>query len=156
MSAACPSPLASRTVVEPEELRSLRLQHGLVLGISAAIIGLAAVMTTVNNRQVALPWLQQFPLPEICQSRVWFKMDCPGCGLTRSFIHFFHGRWDDSLQMHRLGWLLASLTLLQIPYRLAALASPHGLPLGKVFPQAIGYGLLGLFAVNWLLKLLGF
>jgi hypothetical protein len=141
--------------LEPVEHASLRQQHLAVLGLSIGVIVLALSMMTINDRQVAFAGFSQFPLPDVCQSRIWLRMDCPGCGLTRSFIHFFHGRWSQSFQMHRFGWLLASLTVVQIPYRLAALTRANGLPLGKIFPQALGIGLVTLLAVNWLLKLGG-
>lgn len=152
----------STTALEPEffpqdspAARSLRQYHQAVLALSLVVIVLAVCLNTVNTRQVALPGLAQYPLPEICQSKRLLNLDCPGCGLTRSFIHFFHGRLAASFAMHRFGWLLAGLTLLQIPYRLAALATPSGLPLGTIFPKSLGYGLLALLAVNWLLKLAG-
>jgi hypothetical protein len=129
--------------------------HLLVLGLSITVIVLSFVLTTVADKAVSLPGLSRFPLPEICQSRRMLNWDCPGCGLTRSFIHFFHGHWEASLQMHRLGWLLAIFTVLQIPYRLYALAAPDGLPLGKVFPQTLGYILLAALLTNWVLKLAG-
>ena len=133
----------------------MRQQHRTVLALSLAVIGLSLALTTPDDRRVAVAGLSQFPLPDICQSRVWLKRDCPGCGLTRSFIHFFHGRFADSVRLHRLGWLLALLAVLQIPYRLVALNTPNGLPLGKVFPQAITFGLVALLSLNWLLKLAG-
>lgn len=141
--------------LEPVEHASLRQQHLAVLGLSIGVIVLALIMTTIHDHQVAFIGLSQYPLPDICQSRIWLHMDCPGCGLTRSFIHLFHGRFAASFQMHRFGWLLASLVALQIPYRLAALTRANGLPLGKVFPQALGIGVVMLLAVNWLLKLAG-
>lgn len=148
--------LATDSVLtQSAEMRSLRQFHLAVLVLSVAVIVSALCLKTVDSRQVALPFLEHYPLPEICQSKRLLNLDCPGCGLTRSFIHFFHGRWESSFAMHRFGWLLAVLTALQVPYRLAALATPNGLPLGTIFPKAIGYGLLALLAVNWLLKLAG-
>lgn len=132
-----------------------RGHHLAALGLALGVIGLSVMLTTPDDQRVAVTGLSQFPLPELCQSRVWLRMDCPGCGLTRSFIHFFHGRWDASFQRHRFGWLLAVLTVLQIPYRLVALTLPVGLPLGKVFPWTLGIGVAVLLAVNWLLKLAG-
>ena len=52
--------------------------------------------------------------------------------------------------MHRLGWLVAVLVILQIPYRLVALATPNGLPLGKIFTWTLAYGLVALLTINWL------
>lgn len=138
-----------------EQRPAVRQHHLLALGLAIGVIALSLVLTTIDDRRIAVTGLTQFPLPELCLSRVWLRLDCPGCGLTRSFIHFFHGRWDASFHMHHFGWLLAALTILQIPYRLLALAVPNGLPFGKVFPWAIGYGVVVLLAVNWLLKLTG-
>jgi hypothetical protein len=153
MSSAVAEPIDE--FLEPVEHASLRQQHLAVLGLSIGVIVLSLLMTTIDDRQVAFAGLSHYPLPDVCQSRLWLQMDCPGCGLTRSFIHFFHGRFAESFQMHRFGWLLALLVALQIPYRLAALTLANGLPLGKVFPQALGIGLVVLFTVNWLLKLMG-
>lgn len=139
---------------DPAEFRALRHQHQIMLVLSGVIILLACLLTT-DNRDVALPGLAQFPLPEVCQSRRWLNLECPGCGLTRSFIHFFHGRWEQSLEMHRLGWLMALLTILQIPYRLVALKTPSLLPLGSVFPKAIGFGLIALLCLTWVFKACG-
>ena len=58
--------------------------------------------------------------PCACPARR-FGVSCPGCGLRRSFIYLAHGDWDASWQSHRLGWLLAAMVALQIPYRI------HGL-----------------------------
>ncbi len=154
------SPRLSQTQGVPPQVardpQRLRRHHLVILTLSIAVVVLSSSLTTVNdNRQIAVPGFTQFPLPEVCQSRVWLKTDCPGCGLTRSFIHFFHGRFRESLALHRFGWLLALVVAAQIPYRLAALMSPRGLPLGTVFPQAVGIGLIVLFTGNWLVKLAG-
>ena len=134
---------------------SLRKHHWQMLAGSLLVIALSCLLTT-ENRQVALVGLSRFPLPDLCLSRLAFHSDCPGCGLTRSFIHIFHGRWHEAWQMHRLGWLLALITVLHIPYRLLALRTPQGLPLGKVFPQALLWGTAALLCANWLAKLAGY
>lgn len=132
-----------------------RRHHLAILGLALGVIGLSVLLTTVDNHRIAVAGLTQYPLPELCQSRVWLRQECPGCGLTRSFIHFFHGRWVASFQVHRFGWLLAVLTVLQIPYRLFAMTLPSGSPLGKVFPWTVLIGVAVLLSVNWLLKLAG-
>lgn len=53
------------------------------------------------------------PTPQICQFRVQTGLDCPGCGLTRSWVSAAHGRFESSLSFHPLGWLLMLYTLLQ-------------------------------------------
>ncbi len=34
---------------------------------------------------------------------------CPGCGLTRAYIAFFHGNFVDAFRYHPLFWLLPPL-----------------------------------------------
>jgi hypothetical protein len=92
-------------------------------------------------------------VPPLCASRTWFGVPCPGCGLTRSFIHLAHGRWQASWQAHRLGWLLALLVLLQIPYRLYRLRWPQGHLLSASTSTKICFGLFGLLVVNWVVGL---
>ena len=151
------SAIADRAGPAPARLfeDEIRRYHLWVLWASVAIVGLAGAMVTVDSHQVAFAGFAKFPLPELCQSRRWLGLECPGCGLTRSFIHFFHGRWQESLAMHRLGWLMALLVALQIPYRLIAISTPGGEPLGKIFPWLICSGLVIWLAINWLATMYG-
>ena len=95
-----------------------------------------------------------WPLPESCPARSLLHIECPGCGLTRSFIHLAHGDWRASWNVHRVGWFLALAVVLQIPYRLVALRSDSGLPLGTSFPKLFGTLLIVLLLVNWLINLI--
>lgn len=45
-----------------------------------------------------LQWLEAHQLT--CPSRSLFHMDCPGCGLQRSFIAMLKGDWTDSLHLY--------------------------------------------------------
>lgn len=87
-----------------------------MLAIATVTIALAFTMR-VNGNRVAFPFLPNRPIPELCGARAWFGISCPGCGLTRSFIHLAHGRWTAAYACHRMGWILALLTVAQIPYR---------------------------------------
>jgi hypothetical protein len=88
----------------------------------AGLVVLLALEVRPDQR-VAFRGLPQYPLPETCFSRAWFRVKCPGCGLTRSLIYLAQADWDASLRVHRLGWLLAVAVLLQFPYRTLALTS---------------------------------
>ena len=82
----------------------------------------ACVLEVRNDQRVALgPWLNR-PLPETCAARTYFGVDCLLCGMTRSLIHLAHGRWTDSLRLHRFGWLAGLFFLSQIPYRTLRIA----------------------------------
>ncbi|MBT4864833.1 MAG: DUF2752 domain-containing protein [Planctomycetaceae bacterium] len=120
-----------------------------------ALVGVALVLVAsfslkvVDGDRVAMRGFEAYPLPHTCASRMLIQRGCPGCGLTRSFVHLAAGHWQDSLAVHRLGWLLALSFLLQIPYRTAGLLGANPRPLGKRIPAVFGYSLLALLFANW-------
>jgi hypothetical protein len=124
--------------------------HRTILWLAIAVIVAAFLMRVRPDERVELTFLQGWPAPELCQSRAWFGWECPGCGLTRSFIHLAHGDIASSLAVHRIGWLLALLVVLQVPYRVWAMRSPHGQPLGSVVPWVVAWSLIGLLLANWI------
>ena len=42
-------------------------------------------------------------IPDICMSKVWFDLDCIGCGLTRSVCYTAHGDFAQAWKLHILG-----------------------------------------------------
>lgn len=123
--------------------------HWTMLAISLGVIVLACVLQVRGDQRVQFHWLAGWTLPELCQSKALLGWDCPGCGLTRSFIHLAHGDLAASLQVHRLGWLLALFVLVQIPYRLWALCSTTGSPLGHRLPWIAMWTIVFLLIANW-------
>ena len=83
-------------------------------------------------------------------SRTLLGVRCPGCGLTRSFIHLAEGDWRAAWQCHRLGGLLAAVIIFQIPYRLLALRRPETAPISSRWQSGLGIVLIALLIVNWL------
>ncbi|GIW97785.1 MAG: hypothetical protein KatS3mg111_1118 [Pirellulaceae bacterium] len=80
---------------------------------AVAILVAALLLETPGGRRVLLPG--GIDLPNACGTYLLFGIDCPACGLTRSFIHLAHGRWFDAFQAHAIGPLLFAYTLLQVP-----------------------------------------
>jgi hypothetical protein len=115
--------------------------------IIATLVLVASLLLDVKSGAVHLP-VAALPLPPLCMSKELFGMDCPGCGLTRSFVHLAHGRWTESWQAHRLGWLLAALLLAQIPYRALRLNN-HEAFLSLAVRRTIGNTLILLLIGNW-------
>ncbi len=77
-------------------------------------------MSTAEGGRVLIPYLG-VPLPELCTLRAQFGISCPGCGMTRTFIHLAHGRWQDALTMNPVGIIVFLFVCAQIPlgiYRL--------------------------------------
>lgn len=82
-----------------------------------AVVAAAAVLQFDPPRTVRIPWLD-LPLPETCSAQRMLGVDCPGCGLTRSFILTAHGRVGDAFQMHPAGTLAFIVLSLIVPLRL--------------------------------------
>jgi hypothetical protein len=133
-------------------------RHQTMLLIACGVVAFAFLLQVREDSRVELRLLPGYPLPETCATHQLFGVDCPGCGLTRSFIHLSRWDWRASLAVHRLGWLIAAAVLLQIPYRVAALRRGSEFPLGRTFAIRFGQALIALLIANWLLGLwlLGF
>lgn len=40
--------------------------------------------------------------PPLCLSRLFFDIECYGCGMTRGVMHLIHGELDTALSYHKL------------------------------------------------------
>lgn len=136
------------------QLRRARKRHVEVLGVSCCVALLAFALQVLPDQQhVALRGLARYPLPHVCASRTWLGMKCPGCGLTRSIIHFAHGDWRASLRTHRLGAALATFIACQIPYRVLALRRRDRPLLCRRACQWIAAVAIGVLIGSWLFDL---
>lgn len=95
--------------------------HRVMLLGALAILGLSLVLEVRGDAEVVVPILDK-PLPPSCMFRRWLQIDCPGCGLTRSFIELAHGRFARAWRFNPAGVALFLLVLAQIPYRTVQLA----------------------------------
>src|ERR1051325_5280429 len=94
-----------------------RRRHQEMLVMAALVVIGSFVLTVYPTGRVGPAGLPALLLPPLCLTQQWFGIACPGCGLTRSFIFLAHGDVAASWQVHRLGWLVAALVVLQFPYR---------------------------------------
>jgi hypothetical protein len=125
-------------------------RHREVLVVACAVVVLAFVLVEIPGGRVAVRGFPQLALPSACVSRTLLGLRCPGCGLTRSIIHLARGDWRASWQDHRLGGIIAALTVAQIPYRLLALRRPDRSLIPPRLLFLISYLLIGLLIGNWL------
>jgi hypothetical protein len=133
--------------------RRFRYHRNMLLA-ALAIIVLAFLLEVRSDQSVVLAALPQWPLPQTCPSRRLLNIECPGCGLTRSFIYLAQGNWPAAWHAHRLGWLLAAFVVLQVPYRVVALLSRDGFPLGTLLAKFLSLLFVALLLVNWLATLI--
>lgn len=58
-----------------------------------------------------------FDVPVLCTWRRFTGMSCPGCGLTRSFVFFAHGRLREAFEMNVFGPAAFVWVFVQIPWK---------------------------------------
>ncbi|MFM7843153.1 MAG: DUF2752 domain-containing protein [Planctomycetota bacterium] len=87
-----------------------------LLVVCTAIVTAALVLSVRGEEQVLVPVVQQ-PLPGICTFKRVTGWNCPGCGLTRSFISLAHGDLRSAWQFNPASWYFFPLVVVQIPYR---------------------------------------
>lgn len=130
--------------------------HFWLLLASTVVVALAATMNIHQSTEVRLLGIP-YSLPELCYFRRGTGLNCPGCGLTRSFIALAHGELALAWHYNPAGVLFFPVVVFQIPYRLAQLLRlSRGLPswnLGKL-AHGVFAGLFLTLFVQWVAKLL--
>ena len=145
----------TRGAVLTQRTAVARHRHAEVLMLCVLVLAAAPMLEVRPQGRVGVRGVPALVLPPSCPLRELLGIDCPGCGLTRSFVHLGHANWRVSLASHRVGWLLMTVAVLQIPYRAALLCGATRLAPSRCFDGILAVGLLGLLLGNWLLKLLG-
>lgn len=130
--------------------------HWLMLAGSVTIVVLACLLQIRPDQRIQLRWGPPLPLPELCASKVYWGIECPGCGLTRSCISLARGDFWQAWYLNRFSWLLAIVLLAQFPYRLWSLwmLERRGVSTAK-WPDWFGYALVLVLVGNWLLRMFG-
>ena len=102
--------------------------HGCILAGSLTIIAFAFLLDVHGEREMVPPGLNR-PLPGLCVFRRVVGVDCPGCGLTRSFVSLANGDLAGAWKYNPAVLFAFPLIAIQIPYRSMQLARIcRGLP----------------------------
>lgn len=120
-----------------------------MLILCALAIAAAPALQVLPNQRVSLRGLDGAVLPPSCPSREFFKISCPGCGLTRSFIYMARAEWEESVRCNRVGWIFMAVVLLQIPYRLHALYGSGRFLIGASASKWFGIAVIAMLIGNW-------
>jgi len=129
------------------------------LALCAAVILASLLLHVTRDGRVSLDAAGAHPLPVTCPSRALTELNCPSCGLARSFVSLGHADIRAAWRWNRVGPLLYAFVLLQIPYRGLRLAWPafrrRTSRRDATMTVAILFALIGLLIVNWGLYLAG-
>ena len=89
--------------------------HAMFLLMALAVIVCSFVMTSEGKTAVRIPGVP-FQMPETCMSKRMWGVDCPGCGLTRSFISMSHAQFSRAFSFNAAGPIVYLFVLIQIPW----------------------------------------
>ena len=142
--------------IEPAALLRGQYQyHWTIFGLSALVLALAVLLGVRGETQVTLP-IVGAALPELCYSRSILGLDCPGCGLTRSFISLAHGQPYKAWQFNPAGIFLFAAIAFQLPYRAVQLMRLRlGRPeINSTVFSICGLAVLASLFVQWVWRML--
>jgi hypothetical protein len=105
--------VVDRTAITP---RPDILYHTVLFALCSSVLLFAAILSIRDGSQVMLPMLGA-PLPELCTMRRLTGMNCPGCGMTRSFIALAHGDVAAAWSYNPAGLFWFAVVAFQIPFR---------------------------------------
>lgn len=130
-------------------------RHWTMLVLGIGVIGAAFLLRINDGGRVGASWLPFDSLPPLCGSRALLGIECPGCGLTRSFVALASGEIAESFRFHRLGWLMFLATASQIPYRIVRLRQLHQGDLAeRRWPKWFGSILIAALIINWAVNMI--
>jgi hypothetical protein len=89
----------------------------LILLLAGGILVASLVLST-DGQQV---FFFGKALPGSCAFDSFFGLGCPGCGLTRSFVHTAHLNLVDAFRVNPLGPIGFLAVAVQVPWRLRKL-----------------------------------
>jgi hypothetical protein len=140
----------------PEFLRSEITLHTVFATFAAIVILLSIFMRHDGPESVFLPGLN-VPMPEICSSRRVLGVDCPGCGLTRSFIAISHGDVSRAWRLNRASIAVYLFVAIQVPWHLLQIwfLKKRGRALEFNALYSLPILIASLLLINWILKLIG-
>ncbi len=135
------SPTLVEQPVRPDRTTSVIWLFGALVLIVTSLL-----LKAGDGRQVVVRGLD-VALPESCASYRLLGINCPGCGLTRTFVAVSDGRLGDAMNLNPVGVVGYFFVLVQIP-----LAAIHFLMLtrgmqSKAFSKLISWNQWAFFAV---------
>jgi len=91
-----------------------------ILGLALLVIT-ASILFRIDGESVSLQ--NRVHLPELCLIKATTGIDCPSCGMTRSFLATARADFQSAFTYNPVGVPLFMLVLLQIPFRTMRLCS---------------------------------
>jgi len=130
--------------------------HLYILIFCSTILLLSFFLTIDGGSNVCLPILNKYPIHGICLFKEIFGIDCPTCGLTRSFISISHLHFENAWDFNRASIFIYVFVLFQIPYRICLIWKKQGLITDNYLKTSRSYSYVVaiILIANWFLELI--
>jgi len=132
--------------------RSIRFAWYWMLAV-CGIFTAALILTPSGNSQSELLIAgTSVRLPELCQFKQIFGSNCPGCGMTRSFVYSARLQLADAWSVQPIGTLLAILLAASVPLRvwqISRLNRGQNAPATMKIEAYVAIALVGLAYGRW-------
>lgn len=124
---------------------NVKMGWGVVLGVPALLF-LAYIFPMI-------PGMMEMPL---CGAKHFLGCDCPGCGMTGSFVALMHGNIRASIDSHPLGTVVVAWLVYSFGRALTGVVQgrmPARL-LSQKYRDVVMYVFLAALILQWVVKLL--
>jgi hypothetical protein len=124
---ASPSDATAAHIESPDDQHRWRIRFASCWILAVLILfSIAMILTPSGGSSPELSIAgTTYKLPELCQFKRTFGIDCPGCGFTRSFVYIARFRISDAWSVQPIGTILAIVLAASIPYRVYQIARVH-------------------------------
>jgi hypothetical protein len=140
------------SVIRASDLLDERINpipHHLFHAVFFSAVLMLAVFSSVNFGRVTL---FGSTIPSLCMFHNLTGFDCPGCGITRSFVYALHGQWYNSYLMHLWGIPLAAIVSFQIPYHVGRAAGTGPIQFNPIFARWLKIFVVCSILIPWVIK----
>ncbi len=124
-------------------------QHHLFHAVLFMVILIAAWFSSVQFSHIVI---SGHTIPSLCMFKNITTLDCPGCGITRSFVYAVHGEFYKSYIMHFWGIPLAGFLVFQVFYRIWRSLGGLAIKVNPVVARWFRIFVVLSFLLPWVLK----
>jgi hypothetical protein len=124
--------------------------HKLFLGVLAVLLILPFFLS-IPPKQPECICCAGVNLPSSCLSQKIFNVQCPGCGMTHSFVSITHGQLREAIRWNRMGIPLYLFFLFQAALRIRILTRPETVhsALAASVQHYFSWSVVALLLLNW-------
>ena len=122
-------------------------QYHFIILLLALFIIIFSFLLRIRESHIALP-IVNYEFGSTCLFKLITRYNCPMCGMTRSFVSISHYDFTSALHYNLGSFLLYSICVLNIPYRIAMIKGFNVLKYKAVRYLVYASFILTLFAVS--------